>query len=407
MPQPRDNVRAGLFVLLGIVLALLAVFLLADFGVWFQKKQTVTVSYSVGDGIKGLKVGSEVTLGDERVGEVLAIEEMPDAQGRIREIHVAFELPRDVRIHQNAVIEVKAPPIGSGAKLNIRSVGEGAEFQPGQIIVGAVSTSEITRSLVADMGIGEKQKEQLRAIFANVEAITATLKTDLPEIAASVKRILADAEPMVKDARAALADGKAALADARAAVADARATVERLSGLVKDKEPALRESLDNVRAATADAKAVLARVREQTMEQVTAALEKADASLENVKKSTESLRALAVGQRPVIERAIANAQLTADQLKLAAVELRRSPWRLLYRPSDEELETDNLYDAARSFAQAAGALDSAAAGLRAVKEQDPANADALKQMLDHLEKLFVEYEKAEKAFHEALKEQSE
>ena len=138
------------------------------------------------------------------------------------------------------------------------------------------------------------------------------------------------------------------------------------------------------------------------MDQITQALDVAMRAVENVKVSTQEIRTLVVGQRPVLERALANAQLTTDQLKLAAIEIRRSPWRLLYKPSDTELESDNLYDAARSFAQAAGALDSAALSVRAISEHAGGGDERLTKMIEHLEQLYVEYEKAETRFWNAL-----
>ena len=76
----------------------------------------------------------------------------------------------------------------------------------------------------------------------------------------------------------------------------------------------------------------------------------------------------------------------------------------MYTPKDEELETDNLYDAARSFAMAAGALDTAAESLRAVAGRQAAGSkQQTAKMLDRLELLFGKFEEAEGAFWKALK----
>jgi hypothetical protein len=111
-----------------------------------------------------------------------------------------------------------------------------------------------------------------------------------------------------------------------------------------------------------------------------------------------------VGQRPVLERMVANLQLSADQLKLATIEIRRSPWRLLYKPDEKELETDNLYDAARSFALAAGTLDAATQSLQAVAEKTPNDQAKIEEMVKHLEALYERFEEAEAEFWKALKD---
>jgi len=96
----------------------------------------------------------------------------------------------------------------------------------------------------------------------------------------------------------------------------------------------------------------------------------------------------------------------SDQLKLASIEIRRSPWRLLYTPTEKELETDNLYDAARSFALAAGDISTTADALHAIVQRYEGDVDPndpnLKVMLDNLHATFEKMSAAEKKFFDAL-----
>jgi hypothetical protein len=109
----------------------------------------------------------------------------------------------------------------------------------------------------------------------------------------------------------------------------------------------------------------------------------------------------------VLERTIANFRLASDQIKLATIEVRRSPWRLLYSPTDKELATDQIYDAARSFSLAADALNSTADSLQAVLDrygnQVKAEDPNFKLMLDNLRQTFEKFSQAENKFWEALK----
>ena len=43
----------------------------------------------------------------------------------------------------------------------------------------------------------------------------------------------------------------------------------------------------------------------------------------------------------------------------AMIEIRRSPWKVLYRPTEKELENELLYEATRSFAVAAADMKAA------------------------------------------------
>lgn len=423
MTSERDNFKAGLFVIAGIIMAMAAVWLLVDFNRLFEQTQTVTVHYTLSDGLQGLKEGASVTVGDQPVGEVIEITDHSDGQ-RVTGKLISFILPKRYTLYKDASIVLSVPAIGTGTKLNVRSVGNQGLYEEGEVLEGDLAGTTLTRNLVQDMGIEDLQRQQLQQIIANVEAITTTLRADLPAISQKVQTVLEDLQPLAAEAKKAVADAAIAIADAKAMVADAKArsgewfdridsiatnadeTMTIARDLVADKDPTIRESLDNVKAATADVKEVTARVKSQTMDQVTEAIAIATRAVENIKVSTDEIRDLVIGQRPVLERALANAQLTTDQLKLAAIEVRRSPWRLLYKPSDTELDSDNLYDAARSFAQAAGALDSAALSLRAVSERADRSNEELTPMLEHLEVLFGEYQKAESRFWEALEQRA-
>ena len=138
------------------------------------------------------------------------------------------------------------------------------------------------------------------------------------------------------------------------------------------------------------------------MVQLTNALDQTGEVLDDLKTASAELKTLVVGQRSVVERALANTQLTSAQMKLAAIEVRRSPWRLLYKPDEIELSTDNIYDAARSFALAAGALDTTAQSLQAVAQSRAVDDPRFAEMVQYLEAVFLKFKDAENTFWEAV-----
>ena len=442
MKRQRDNFKAGLFVIVGLALAVMILLTLADLESWLEKQQQVTVYYALSDGVRGLKPGAAVTLGDQPVGTVAAIEDVRE-EWRVIGKRITVSLPDRYKLCKNAAIELVEPPLGSGTRLNIRSVGSGTAYDPSTDIAGQLAGIALTESLVKDLGIQDLQRAQVRRIIGDIRRLTKALSdsessdpvpveviienivatsTALPETAARVTELIDRVQPLTDEARQSMADLKQAAADVKAVAADLRGVVGdfrqrsggwwdrvdnvtasaddamgRVKTLIEDKDQTVRQTLDAVHE-------VSQRVRDDTMAQVRTALAKADEALENTRRATAELEAMVAGQRPVLERAIANAQITTGQLKLAAIEIRRSPWRLLYKPGDDELETDNLYDAARSFALAAGTLDSAAESLRAVAAGGTSGSQGqVDKMLDHLERLFGRFEEAETAFWEALR----
>lgn len=416
MSNERDNFKAGLLVLVGIGLAMLLVFLLADIDQLFEEKQQVRVYYQLSDGLKGLKPGAEATLGDQPIGTVLEIHDVAEGD-RVVGKEAVIELPKRVKLYENAAIELVVPPLGSGTKLNIHSVGTGQPYNQSKAIPGMLAESDLTGALVKQAGIEQEQRQQIKQIIANVAALTETLKNDMPQITASIRQVLDQTSPIVADMGKAVAQVREATSDIKAMTGEYRqrssAWVGRIDSitqnmdeatgsvnqLVKDKGATIGESLDNVKAVTA-------HVKQQTLAEIDGAIVKARSAINNLHTATDQLKTLSIGQRPVLERALANAQITTGQLKLAAIEVRRSPWRLMYKPDDKELETDNLYDAARSFALAAGSLDAAAQSLRAVSDGQGASTETLGKMVTQLEALFAKFHEAERVFFNALKSSS-
>jgi hypothetical protein len=102
--------------------------------------------------------------------------------------------------------------------------------------------------------------------------------------------------------------------------------------------------------------------------------------------------ALLVEQRPNLRKMMANMRLTSDQLKLAAIEVRSQPWRLLHEPDTKELSTQVLYDATRSYASAASDVRAASEALSQVSLTQRtgatmSDADLAKTLADLSERL--------------------
>ena len=226
--------------------------------------------------------------------------------------------------------------------------------------------SQLTANLVGDMGIGDTQRLEIQNIIANVNTITSELAKN-PE---KFQQIIDDVRAMLADARSVVAQLKEHGNLWWKRLDSITDSADKAIGIAKDilaeNRPVLKEAIAKGRNTMDNAEAVTGRIRTKMLDKITTMLDKANASLDNVKIATDQLSTMVVTQRPVIERMIANMRLTSDQLKLTAIEVRRSPWRLLYKPTVKELETDNLYNASRSFALAATTLESTAESLSAL-----------------------------------------
>ena len=99
--------------------------------------------YPLEEGLQGLKEGAVVTLGDQPIGSVTLIEdkivESEDGALRVVGKMITTSIPKRYDIFHNAIIELKAPLIGSGTWLNIRRVGEGSQYTGSTPITGRIA----------------------------------------------------------------------------------------------------------------------------------------------------------------------------------------------------------------------------------------------------------------------------
>lgn len=456
MSQSRDNVKAGLFVIVGSLLALVIVFVLADLEKMLEDYQQVQVVYKVSDGVKGLDEGADVTLGDQSIGTVVAIEDVLDNDGRATGIRVVMEIPQRYQLYNNAAVELVVPPLGSGTRLNIRSVGDETPYAAGTDLPGRMAGSELTRNLMSEAGIKDLQRQQiaqivenladltqalvgddkggdLRATVANMRQLTdmladeahreklAAILTNVRDLTASLNGELDDGD--IRTALANLKDTTQWMKDSlhgkqgeqlQTMVADLAATSESLrvaaEALRGEDGEEIRQTMQNLRdlsvALTGEDKAMDVRVTLQNLRDVTQAVA-GDNKGEEIRQAMVSLRNAAgfiESQLPVIERSLANVLIMTGQLKLAAIEIRRTPWRLMYKPKEQELETENLYDAARSFALAASTLDAASQNLKSAAGTNRVDAQRLKDMIAKLETVMSKVESAEGEFWNAMQE---
>jgi len=440
MAQNQEHVKTGLFVLLGITLAFVMIVMLADFGAMFESQQRVTVSFNLSDGVKGLKPGSSVALGGEPVGSVAKIEDQKNDQGQVVGKLVHFDLPARYTLYDNARINVQPPLIGTSAVLNIADIGrpvpdqapprgEQWTYAEGEVIPGGIAAFSFAVETVRAAGIQDRQRQQIQKIIANVEQITTNLAAEPEKFRAILDNVETISQALADDLPEITAEARTAVADANQIMRDFRRRSDKwfdgldsivrttdqgvasAKSMVDNIRPGVEQSVRSAEAAMADVRRITHTVRTQTLAKIDAALETADQAVSNARETTATLKDLLVTQKPVLQRMLANMRITSDQLKLTAIEVRRAPWRLLYEPTNRELESENLYDAARSFALAAGTLENTAESLRAiVRERDGQVAgdspDANVQlMLDNLHQSFEQFKQAEQAFWDALKRQ--
>jgi len=188
-----------------------------------------------------------------------------------------------------------------------------------------------------------------------------------------------------------------------------------VNGMLNENRPTIQATLHNVQQTsetlnTGIAKAIAdeldAENPKSLMGKVHAAVDRMGSSLEDLNEITETADEVITLNEGALNKILANFKETSDHLKAATKDLRRNPWRLLYRPNLVETRELDIFDAARAFAEAATRLDDATArleGLMAARKGTiPADDPQLRIIRTELQETFDKFNDAEKALWKSL-----
>ncbi len=412
MASTRNNILAGGFVVSGLALGVWVSFMLSDFGNTSGAGWTnFSIRFRLDQGTAGLRDGSPVLLGGQQVGRVRRIrfEQVPqpgapsDAPARLIASGVLVDVAvrGDLPLFENAVVALERPLLGSLSSINITSIGDpekmavtgqraqgvGALVEESEVIAGSIAPP----SFLADAGFGPEQAGQLRSAVANFDKTVADVQRLIETSGPGVQSSIDDARRLIADLRARAAEWSKQIDTIAANVEAASAridpiltkvdlTVEEARGVVASARAAVdenRERIDriiaNVDETSASVKSAASKIDTELVDLIGPALQEARTAFATASGAVNRLSALLGEQTPSIRRTLANLRIMSDQLKLTAIEVRSQPWRLLHAPSTKELEVQVLYDATRSYAEAASDVRSAAESLDVATARRQAN----------------------------------
>ena len=212
----------------------------------------------------------------------------------------------------------------------------------------------LTRSVAAQMNPEEQDAlvAKVGVILDNLNLATGYLREQFKPGQEGV--VLAKVHQALNSLNSGLAEAVTLLEENRPHVTNTLTSIEHLTATVDtDIVGPMAHEWDET-----NPQGLLARIH--------GSFEKLNRSLADLNVVTDKSRTLVVLNEERFNRLVANVKETSDHLKSAAKDLRRNPWRLLYRPSPKETRQANILDAAREFSEAAGRLDDSAAQLQAL-----------------------------------------
>jgi len=427
----QSSIVAGLFLLAGIAVLIGVSFVLAD--VELGSKRDYVVRFSLAEGVPGIESGSAVTIGGLRVGRVRRVELFPPGPGAPESVDVLIRIDEDVRLHEGTVALLEQPVLGGLSTIDIPRVGTadgGVELlEEGGVIDGRIPPPRFLRQA----GFDATQQEQLKSVIDNADKLVTRLNDLTSRVSRVVDRVEPELGPAVEDARAAVEDLRAIVGDVRArqeewmgrldavladaerfagglepALDEARAGIDEARGVVADVDAAINRNRAPIDAMVDDLASASERLRGHTLPSVEEFVSKLGEQVESLEATVERIDSFVAEQEPSLRRTLANLRLSSDQLKLAMVEIRAQPWRLLVRPKTRQLEQELVYDAARAYAEAVGDLRAASESLESTLARrrgsrsltdDPAR---IERIAGELDEAFERYQQTEQELLDRL-----
>jgi ABC-type transporter Mla subunit MlaD len=379
MPQKeRSQLKAGLFILISIVLIFCIMIAIKGVKVVFSPLDERHVRFALSDDVGGLRIGDDVRIGGFKVGVVKSIElQGLEGTGGTPSLLVSFTIPRKYPLREDAHIGIQTTVTGTSV-LNIDDIGTGALLADNTELTGHPAALS---ALFASLG---KAGPQINDILQNVKDKTIPKLNNAADRAGETLVSIHGASDQISGV----------LGDTKPDVRGTMANIHKITDDVKAKLPGIMDHVDTVVVTTTN-----------TINNAKSTLEDVKATVANAKSISTSARILIDGNKNKFDTMIGTFKVTLDNLKGFSADLRRSPWRLLYHPGPGELDNLELYDAARQFSDGANGVNDAAVALRDAMQNPSVDKAEIQKLIDRLNTSFDSFSTVEDKLWKAVKQE--
>ena len=414
--RSQNNIKAGIFVTLAILIGLCVLFVLGDFKQLFQQSMSqYRVVFPVAEGVQGLGPGSFVDVGGIQVGSVNAISLVNEDDSPITLIEVEFSIPSDFIVRDDAYVSIQSGLLSTSSWLSFKSMGEGGPVLEPEGMLRGSSMSMLDRLL------GSGPAGDMASTLESFAAISNQLETNgelvkwamgedsasrLDETIVSLQSAMEQGDLFLNTLNADWASWSGDINTLLAQADDFAQALQNLSDLINDNGDAFQGIVDDLGSTMANADSVTETIRTSTWPKVEVFVDTAQATLLDLQTVIGDVKARSGVWLADVDRSLANVLLASQQLNQLLGEVKTSPWRLLYRPTDKELGQELIYEASRNFVFGAADLKSAAGAMQRLVDArgssltaDDAQLEALRSnLMDSAER----YQRAQEQLMELL-----
>jgi ABC-type transporter Mla subunit MlaD len=407
--KQHNELTAGIFTILATTLLVGVVFWLGAVDIFQPTAQEAWFYVDLDKGEQGLKPGAQVKITDVDVGKISEVH--LDLESR-KTFYVVKLFDSQTKVYSDAKASVKAALVGGGAVLQILDCGTSEQtpvraraimIQPGDIdkmlsqfesLGGQVSGLLATVSGEMDKGRDGSAMYKVHAMMNVLESSLTSIRKELD--AGNKAAMMAKLHQTIGYLRDIAKNTKPQI---DATMRSVNTMLSRVEPKVENILDGASELIDEFKKLTkGDIAKLITRLHDTSKHVLTIAT--------NFAKLSEDAKGLLTVNRENIDEIIDSMGHVAANLKSASKEIRRNPWRLLYRPKKGELHSQNISDAARAFSNGAAQLDQALAKLKGLAaahpEGLPKNDPRLKKIAEQIKETFEKFTDAEKALWKEL-----
>lgn len=449
MKQRQQDFALGL-----AAIAFLALFLgtvLFLYPMFHEHGYRLEIRFPHDTGLAPLKTGSLVLMGGSlEVGRVVRVgldSRGMNGQSDVPEtvFVVVAEINKDVELYGDCEITTNQPAIGGSGYVDILDVGtptvqleQPIAGLPPQSLQSAIGT--LSRQLLAPGGMvdhlnfavdPEQQGSvmyKVLAILDDLEATSQSLKYQLGPDEQQQQTLMAKLLQTLDNLKAttgalreqmATGDNAALLAKVHVALDEVNAALAEAGALVREERPRVQKTLAHISNAAAmlDEQLLTGLVAQldagdptSLIGKVHAAMDEVNAALGDVRTITSEGQRMLLTNRPAVDAAVRNLKSSSDELLHGIQEVSLDPSKMLFGPGEQRGKQLLIFQAARSFADAASALDEAAGRLEAATKTMPtegpltkSESDTLQSIHDTVRASFERFKRAEQVLWDELK----
>ena len=403
MAKQRNALRAGIFMILSLGLIVFVIVAISGAARFTQSFHTYSVAFSLQDDLGGLRPGDDVRIGGVKVGSIRDIRIDRDRSAVV----VLIDVPAKFPLAKDAGIRVQHGLTGSSS-INIDSFGTGSPLAADDFLAG--QPDQVT-GLVHELAA---MKPDVIQILGNLKIASGKLNVDLDKLAATSDSLTASGFEMTSTVQGLRVRVPEIIDRYQSVVDAAERMLDEVRQFVGPSSGDFHQTLANLNHVSGDLRGRLPEVldRLQTVlgkagvvvDRAANAMQDIQAAAANLHSATGALQSILADNRSRLNGILVSLKTTSDNLKDASVEIRHSPWRLLYQPKPDEVANLNIYDSVRQFAEGADSLDDAAASLRDALKDPNADPEQVKRLMLHLNDSFAQFQQVQDKLWKEIKE---